>query len=139
MVDIGGDLTIWGIPANVQPLRLEIQDPWDEQAIVTSFEIRQGAVATSNKIHRHWFAQNGRRRHHLIDPNTGSPSESSIVQATVCADRASDADAYAKCLCLMDAEDALDWLTTHRRARAAWLIDRHGTVTHWHSQKENSA
>ena len=51
--------------------------------------------------------------HHLIDPRTGEPSGSDVVQSTVLAGSAAEADAWAKALLILGAAGAQEVL--HRR------------------------
>jgi thiamine biosynthesis lipoprotein ApbE len=48
-------------------------------------------IATSGTGIHHWGG-----RHHIIDPQTGAPADSGIAQATVVAESAREAEAWAK-------------------------------------------
>jgi FAD:protein FMN transferase len=101
VVDADGDLAILCAPG--KRWEVGIEDPRDETShlAVLRLEARSGGaptrwgVATSGvSIHR-WNV-NGTVSHHLIDPRTGMPAVTDVVQATVVAGSALRAEALAK-------------------------------------------
>jgi len=130
MVDAGGDLTVWGITPD-HPFLIDIQDPWNEQETIAETNLHEGALATSNRIYRRWQTSDGTWLHHLLNPFTGLPSTSPVVQATVHADQALYADIWAKCLCIMPFDQVFDWIANQNGAHAAWLVTEDHKVHHW--------
>ena len=59
---------------------------------IARLSVTAGAIATSSTARRSW----GPGLHHLIDPRTGAPSETGIVQATVWAPTCALAEIAAK-------------------------------------------
>ena len=70
-----------------------------------------GAVATSTTARRRWRID-GDDRHHLIDPATGSPSTTDLVQASAVTGRCWLAETYAKTILLRGSGRAFDLLPT---------------------------
>ena len=92
VVDVGGDTRIGG---ERPPLRaVEVEDPFTG-GVAFEFELRSGAVATSGLRTRLW-RHDGGFAHHLIDPATGRPAWTGVVQATAVADTALGAETLAK-------------------------------------------
>ena len=60
-----------------------------EEEEVHTFAVTDGAVATSGISRRSWIGGGGRPVHHLLDPRTGEPVFSGIVQASALAPTAS--------------------------------------------------
>jgi FAD:protein FMN transferase len=89
VADCGGDLRLGGTAGLLRPV--EIRDPLDRERVLTLLKLRNGAVATSGTTRRRW--DDG---HHLIDPRTGRPSESNILQVTAIAPTALIAEIRAK-------------------------------------------
>jgi FAD:protein FMN transferase len=75
---------------------LRVAGPWDD-AIIAELPLRDGAAATSGVTRRGW---------HLIDPGTGRPARTGIVQATALAPTALDAEVHAKAALLSGPEAA---------------------------------
>jgi thiamine biosynthesis lipoprotein len=127
LVDIGGDIAARGDgPDGGEGWLLSVADPAREGADHCWLRIAGQAVATSTTLRRRW-QRAGRLQHHLIDPRTGRPSESDLVQATVIAPTAVQADIYAKTALILGREQGLDWLA--RRALPALLIGPGGAAS----------
>ena len=62
----------------------------------TSSTIVDGAVATSGVTRRSWRDGSGAVKHHLLDPFTGQPAWTGVVQATALAPTALEAEILAK-------------------------------------------
>lgn len=56
----------------------------------------RGAVATSGIGRRRWIGSDGRLAHHLLDPSTGRPAFTGLVQVTALAPTGLGAEALAK-------------------------------------------
>jgi thiamine biosynthesis lipoprotein len=92
VVDAGGDVQIGG--QRPRERVVEIGSPFTT-APVFSFSLRRGAVATSGISTRIWRRGNS-YAHHLLDPSTGQPAWTGVVQATALADTALEAEVLAK-------------------------------------------
>ena len=68
-------------------------------------------MATSGIGRRSWTTRDGRPAHHLLDPHTGAPVFSGIVQATAMAPTAAQAEALAKVAILSGPARAPEWLS----------------------------
>jgi thiamine biosynthesis lipoprotein len=89
-VDCGGDLRFGGARR-----RIEVSDPFGGRPLHV-FDVRDGAVATSGIGRRSWLDAKGRPAHHLLDPATGRPAFTGVVQATALAPTALEAEWRAK-------------------------------------------
>lgn len=89
-VDCGGDLRFRG-----RRRTLEVADPFGGPGLHV-FEVHDGAVATSGIGKRSWLDAAGRPAHHLLDPSTGRPAFTGVVQATALAPTAVEAEWRAK-------------------------------------------
>ena len=91
-VDCCGDLRIGGAAALARTV--VVTPPWPG-ARTPQFEVTGGGVATSGLRTRVWDRGSG-FAHHLIDPATGQPAWTGIVQATALAPTAVGAEVLAK-------------------------------------------
>lgn len=89
-----------------------VADPRQPGILVTTLHFgRTGesiacyGVATSGTSVHQW-SRDGRTRHHLIDPRTGRPALTDVVQATVIARTARAAEAFAKTAVIVGSEAA---------------------------------
>lgn len=114
IVDLAGDLAIAGDRLQRGPQPVVAADPFGRPALHLLL-LAAGGVATSSIAGRCWL-QRGRPAHHLLDPSTGRPAFTGLVQATAAAPTAAEAEILAG-----------QALLAGPRA-AARLLARHGGV-----------
>jgi thiamine biosynthesis lipoprotein len=96
-VDAGGDLRIGG--DSPPPRQVRIQDPLNG-GTAHVFELSTGAVGTSGISTRVWRTEDG-FNHHLLDPSTGRPAWTGVIQASAIAPTALEAETLAKMAVLL--------------------------------------
>jgi thiamine biosynthesis lipoprotein len=92
IVDLGGDIYALGSRPDGSPWRIGIQNP--DATRGRSFgvvNVVSRSVASSGS-YEHFFIQNGKRYHHIMDTRTGFPVDSGLEQVTVITDSSIDAD-----------------------------------------------
>ena len=105
VVDAGGDLYALGTAADNEPWQIGIQSPDDERALAGMLTATDVAIATSG-TYRQFFKYRGVRYHHLLDPDTAAPRQTSVRSYTVRADSCMHADVAATALYGRPAADA---------------------------------
>ena len=103
----GGDLTIGGAAERAREVHVE--SPFDGCTLQT-FELERGGVATSGIGRRSWLGPRGAPAHHLLDPSSGRPAFTGVVQATALAPTALEAEVRAKAALLGGPSAASEWL-----------------------------
>lgn len=103
-----GDLRIGG-NSDVER-EILIASPWRDHPPIAAVRLADGAVATSGTTHRTWTDDDGNRAHHLIDPRSGRPAFTGVVQATALAPTAVEAEVRAKAALLSGPAGAAGWL-----------------------------
>lgn len=106
-VNCAGDLTVGGAAGVTRSI--DVESPFDGRTLHT-FELRRTGVATSGIGKRSWLDSHGRPAHHLLDPSTGEPAFTGVVQATALAPSALSAEIYAKAAVLSGPRGAPAWL-----------------------------
>lgn len=106
-VDCCGDVRIGGSDGLDRPVLVD--DPFG-RGTVHEFAVAAGGVATSGIGRRSWIGPDGLPAHHLLDPSTGRPAHTGVVQATALAPTAADAEVRAKAALLSGADIGLHWL-----------------------------
>ena len=122
MANLGGDLAVRGVGPHGGGWTITVEGPSVDDPPVTDVALACGAVATSTTARRRWMAD-GVSRHHLIDPLTGEPSESDVVQVTVLAATAWAAEVLAKTSLLRGRMGVFDLLDDRRHAGLAVTDD----------------
>lgn len=96
MVNLGGDIAIAGTPPDEHGWIVGIEDPARPGTHLARVTVVAGGVCTSSRAQRTWTTAGGDPVHHLVDPQTGAPVESSVVTVTVVAGAAWWAEALTK-------------------------------------------
>jgi thiamine biosynthesis lipoprotein len=109
VVDAGGDLRLGGERASERLVRID--HPLAE-GFAHEFTLKQGAVATSGIKTRLWRSGDG-FSHHLLDPSTGTPAWTGVIQATSLGKTSLEAETMAKMAFLSGPEGARRVLTAH--------------------------
>jgi FAD:protein FMN transferase len=107
IVNIGGDLRTGGEGPD-GPWTFQIMDPYEPSRVAGTFELRDGAVATSGNYLR-YLEIDGKRYGHILDPRTGWPPEFDGSVSAFASDCAM-ADALATALFVMGPEEGLMWV-----------------------------
>jgi thiamine biosynthesis lipoprotein len=108
VVDCGGDVRVGGDGREQEVLAAH---PFGGMA--GSFELTDGAVATSSVVARAWLDSNAQPAHHLIDPSTGAPAWAGLVAATAVAPTTLEAETLAKVAVLSGPRGARRVLAEH--------------------------
>jgi thiamine biosynthesis lipoprotein len=91
MVNAGGDLRIAGRPPE-DGIEISVEDPERPTDEMWRLTLVAGALATSSVTARAW----GPGSHHLIDPRTGAPAATGVLQATAWAHTCAEAEIRSK-------------------------------------------
>jgi FAD:protein FMN transferase len=123
-VNLGGDVRVAGSGPTGTGWTVAVEHPWSTEPIAL-VGLRAGAVATSTTLLRTWTVD-GEQRHHLIDPVTGTSSDSDLSHVTVIAGEASTAEILAKAVLLRGTARAFDILEP---GVEALIVDHFGDVS----------
>jgi FAD:protein FMN transferase len=89
---------------------VRVDDPFG-RGVLHELELGAGGVATSGIGRRSWIGPDGRPAHHLLDPSTGRPAFTGVVQATALAPTALEAEVRAKAAVLAGPVQGRHWLS----------------------------
>lgn len=104
LIQSGGDLYVAGSNGG-EPWKLGIADPRGAHEPFATLEIRDGTLSTSGDYERS-FLKDGKRYHHLIDPDFGEPA-GGCRSVTIVADRAVLADVLSTGVFLLGPDDGM--------------------------------
>lgn len=106
-VELGGDLRVTGTPWYGPAWRIGVAHPFDPLLEIGAFTPSHGAVATSSRLGKAW-SDKAEPLHHLLDPATGLPADTDVVEASCCAATAWWAEVVAKAALISGAEAGLE-------------------------------
>ncbi|MFP5256496.1 MAG: FAD:protein FMN transferase [Acidimicrobiia bacterium] len=125
LVDLGGDLRVWGGAPEGHGWPVAVDDLRDGTQLAL-LGLDDGAVTTSSTLVRRW-SDGDRHAHHLIDPRTGRPVDGEVVSVTVVAGHAAPAEVLAKAGIVSGTVEAATALLAEH-AVAALVVPAHGAV-----------
>ena len=108
-VNLGGDVRVSGTGPDGEAWTIAVEHEWTSTPVAL-VGLSAGAVATSTTLRRCWNVPGAGIRHHLIDPQTGLPSDTDVTSATVVAGAAWLAEVLAKAVLLRGWAAAFDIL-----------------------------
>jgi thiamine biosynthesis lipoprotein len=114
VVNAGGDLRIAGDAPRIEA---GVEDPEQPETQILRVALSRGALATSSVAKRAWATD----LHHVIDPRTGAPASTALLQATVWAETAAEAEVLAKSA-LLTGPSAASWIPSILVTRAGEVL-----------------
>lgn len=124
MVEIGGDLYTSGRNPDGMPWQIGIEMPSALSGGLYNAIGISGMGLASSGDYRNFYEEDGQRFTHVIDPTTGRPITHNTASATVIADTAMLADAWATGMLTLGRERGLE--IAEEQGLAVLFIDRDG-------------
>ena len=105
-VELGGNVQVLGLKPDGNAWRVGVKDPNETNGLLGVLKVSDSAVITSGAYQRN-FTQEGVFYHHILDPNTGYPSDSDLISATIVCQDGTMADALSTAVFIMGLDEAL--------------------------------
>lgn len=139
MVDIG-EIFCDGLNPYGQPWSLGIDKPIDGnnelgaqiQGVFRAPEGPHGIVTSGN--YRKFYIKDGKKFSHTVDPRTGYPVTHNLLSATIVADDALTADAFATYCMVIGLEESMEFLESRPDLEGCLIYDEDGQFKTWCSE-----
>jgi len=103
LIDLGGNIYLWGKRANGKPWRVGVQDPLSQRGNSAGVLELAGniSVVSSGVYERYFTGSDGKRYHHILELGEGAggpkgyPVENGLLSVTIIAASSMDADALS--------------------------------------------
>ena len=122
-VSLGGNVYVFGVKSDGDKWQVAVRSPFEEGNLCT-LSLADTSVVTSGDYQR-FFMHGDKKYHHIIDPETGYPSER-FSQVTVISESSALADALSTALFVMDYEEGMA-LAKEMNVQVIW-VDREENV-----------
>jgi thiamine biosynthesis lipoprotein len=136
LVDIGGEVLARGKKPDGSRWLIGIEKPAEdagaERSLQATIELTDQAIATSGN-YRKFYEKDGIRYPHTINPQTGYPVTHTLLSATVIAENAAIADAYATAFMVLGKEKSIAFLEDKKMEVFFIYSDVDGTLKTWAS------
>jgi FAD:protein FMN transferase len=121
LLDAGGDIIIFDARPNGQKWRVGVKNPRSDNEkmhhikenkyLVLGLELANKFIVTSGDYEQYYIDTEGKRRHHIIDPETGYPAEP-VISTTVISNSIIDADILSTAIFVMGADKGIKLIDT---------------------------
>ena len=153
VLNLGGNIAVFGQKYWGQPFKIALRDPKGGPNDTIGMFALQGThfISTSGSYEK-YFEQDGKRYHHIFDPETGYPAEREpgLISVTVINDNGAAGDALSTACFVLGYAQSLDVLQTYGcdavfiyedgKVRAAGGVRDYFTLTspsyHWYDEGE---
>ncbi len=122
VINLGGNVVVWGGKPDGSPFKVGIKNPRDTQAILGSVALTHGSVVTSG-LYERAFTWQGRTYSHILSPQTGYPIETDVEGVTVVAEKSVDCDGYSTTLCALGLEKGKQFAARHPQLQSVIFVD----------------
>ena len=117
-IEVGGEIRVKGFNDRGAKWVIGVDEPVEvntgtegasERKLENYIEVTNRAVATSGN-YRDFYELDGKKYSHTLSPVSGKPVRHNILSATVVANDAATADAYATAFMVMGVEPTIEWI-----------------------------
>ena len=110
IVDLGGNIFVYGKKKDGSPWRVGIKDPNDPEGVPSIvLNVANSTIVTSG-VYERFFTENGVRYHHILDAKTGYPAASGLLSSTIVCESSMAADALSTSVFVLGKESGMELL-----------------------------
>nr|WP_252722133.1 FAD:protein FMN transferase [Treponema socranskii] len=110
IVDLGGNIFVYGKKKDGSPWRVGIKDPNDPEGVpAIVLNVANSTIVTSG-VYERFFTENGVRYHHILDVKTGYPAASGLLSSTIVCESSMAADALSTSVFVLGKEGGMELL-----------------------------
>lgn len=122
LLDFGGNILTVGTKPDGTPWRVGVRDP-DSDGTLGVLEVIDQSVVVSGGYEKYFVGEDGERYWHIIDPETGRPARSGLVQAAIVSQESRLCDALSTAIFVMGLDKAVDYWQAHQDFDMLLLTD----------------
>ena len=110
IINLGGNVLTIGKKPNGETFSIGIQKPFSkENETAIGVRVEDSSVVTSG-VYQRYFEKDGKRYHHILDPNTGYPAETDLYSVTILSKNSVDGDAISTICMLLGKEKGMEFV-----------------------------
>ncbi len=129
LINLGGNVLVMGGKADNSDFEIGVEDPRNPgNGYLGVLSLKDGSLVTSGDYQRYFTDAAGQKYHHILDPFTGYPSKSGLIQVTVIASKSIDADSLSTTLFLLGLDEGLKKVESLPDVEAIFITDENHIV-----------
>lgn len=109
ILNLGGNVCAIGVKPDGTMWKIAVASPFDGEDYAGTLTAADSFVITSGKYERYFTDADGRRYHHIIDPETGYPTENGLASVTVVGGSGAECDALSTALLVLGENGAVSF------------------------------
>lgn len=132
LVAIAGDIRGYGLSTTGNAWKVGIQNPRPEtksekpwEDVFATLHLKDNAISTSGDYQR-FFIKEGKRFHHILDPETGFPADSGLISVSVIAPEGYISDGLSTAIFILGSEKGMKLLES--KGISGVLVDKNKKV-----------
>lgn len=122
LLDFGGNILTIGAKPDGSPWRVGVRDP-DSEGNLGVLELAGQGVSVSGGYEKYFVGEDGERYWHILDPATGAPARSGLVQTAVVSGESKRCDALSTALFVMGLDKAVQYWREHQDCEMILLAE----------------
>ena len=120
-VNLGGNVMLLGNKPDGDQWRIGIQNPLLQRGqCLGAVNAANKTVVTSGDYVR-YFKKDNKKYHHILDPRTGYPADSSLISTTIVSEKSIDADALSTAIFILGLEAGIKLIDSQKDMEAIFI------------------
>jgi thiamine biosynthesis lipoprotein len=107
IINLGGNILALNSRPDGSAWRLGLQDPYEPRGEYMGIVTLKNQTLVSSGTYERYLERNGKRYHHILNPQTGYPEDNGLVSVSIITARSIDADALSTTIFLLGLEKGL--------------------------------
>lgn len=128
IINLGGNIIVLGEKPGNEPWKIGIQNPFDSRGSYIGVAAVKDKTVVTSGIYERFFIHEGKRYHHILDPETGYPVENELASVTIISSVSIDADALSTSLFVLGVDKGLELVESISNAEAVFVTRDKGVV-----------
>lgn len=97
IIDLGGNILLVGEKPDTSAFKVGVQKPFEARNSVLAAvtELKDASMVSSGIYERYFYDENGIFYHHILDPDTGYPVDTGLLQVTIISPDSATGDALS--------------------------------------------
>jgi thiamine biosynthesis lipoprotein len=110
IINLGGNIVTIGSKPDKSPWRIGVQNPLEPRGEYLGIINANNKTIVTSGTNEQFFIKDSIRYHHIIDPRTGYPAQTSLLSVTAVCDNSMDADALTTSLFVLGYDEGIKLL-----------------------------